>query len=351
MSDRLEVYLRCFNAVVKTLIEEGQSTWELRQGDTLRRSLLELVDLRFGPGGWDTDKHIEQTQAEDEVTRELDVVINGPDWTQRLEKYTADQTLFARCPELLLRIKNGEMLSAEGVEQLRDSDLVKVPGGWGRLDPDLPPALFKWAKETFRTLFVRLDPRCSPTTEPGVPLKKATVRPVRPDWWKNLSLKNHEKDGGHYVLERRLDDSRAGLQENYEYAQGLRTLELFTKRCNRGNLSMMFEELMEVKTPPGTLIGRCVHFDTDALPGTDCSAAKLNHLDLAINVYFGESVQRRRNRKLSDGIEKDASTRTHLLRIEGAPFPSSVEFLHQFFKSSTLLNDWMKGQLNGYTDP
>ena len=78
--------------------------------------------------------------------------------------------------------------------------------------------------------------------------------------------------------------------------------------------------------------------------GTDAACAPLNHLDLAINMYFDGAASRRRVQTLSGGRVEDASVRTHLLRIDGAPFSSCVEFARQFFQSNVLLSEWIGDQ-------
>ncbi|MSP92530.1 MAG: hypothetical protein EXR79_12140 [Myxococcales bacterium] len=106
----------------------------------------------------------------------------------------------------------------------------------------------------------------------------------------------------------------------------VRTLEVHAGRDNDGNLTMMLEELVEERCGR-RMVGRCIHLDTNCRPGTAADAAPLNHLDLAINVYIGDAMRRRKARRLCDhGKVEDASFRTHLFRVDGAPFASIAEF-------------------------
>jgi hypothetical protein len=226
-----------------------------------------------------------------------------------------------------------------------DGSAERVPDGWGRLDAFLPPELLRWAEGTFSDapMFIRLDPWFVAREQPAEAMREAAVRPA-------LALRNRERDAGHYVLQEPLAASPATASEYWEYhLRGVRSLEVHAKRSN-GNLSMMIEELTDDRRPDGRLVGRCIHLDTDAIAGTEVGAAPLNHLDLAISIYFGPAAARRKTMKLSDGMVEDATVRTHLFRVEGIPFSSSVEFARQFFRSTVLLAEWTRDQFRGSAD-
>lgn len=73
----------------------------------------------------------------------------------------------------------------------------------------------------------------------------------------------------------------------------------------------------------GFMVARCIHLDTLDPAGTPLDQVELQHLDLAINVYRGEHRAARFAQTLRAGKVQDASFRTHLFRIERAPFASA----------------------------
>ena len=120
---------------------------------------------------------------------------------------------------------------------------------------------------------------------PSQRLWERVVIPANPKWWRTLGLYAGETDGGVYELENALPGD---ITRFWEYrVRGVRRLE--SSATKRSNLSMMVEELTETADH---LLGRCIHLDTDALPGTDFDGAAVNHLDLAMNVYEGARAHR-----------------------------------------------------------
>lgn len=106
----------------------------------------------------------------------------------------------------------------------------------------------------------------------------------------------------------------------------------------------MIEELTHIDNN-GLVFGRMIHLDTDALFGSDFKDAKLNHLDLAINIYQHETAKNRLEENLAYGNKtSDATYRTHLLRVENIPFKSLFAYVSYFLKSQTLMQEWFKDQ-------
>lgn len=59
--------------------------------------------------------------------------------------------------------------------------------------------------------------------------------------------------------------------------------------------------------------------------------------------YFDDDANMRLNQHLRDGdTVQNATHRTHILRIEGIPFPSIFKLAHSFFKSRTLTDEWIE---------
>ena len=361
--DPIAEYLIELADTAQRFVERGATATGIMRRDAKTTAVPELVNLRvqfltpqdraraagFLATGCFSEMAGDERIAAFVVCFELDDEISKLDVRRRFQRYDIDQPLFKQCPKLWSDIRDDELVSIRNVHHLGRSGLVELPGGWGRLDAFLTPELLRWAQAEFPDVstYVRLDPWFAEPEQPPEPLREAAVRPARPGWWTTLALRNREGDGGHYVLQDSVQPSPATRDEYWEYhVRGVRSFEVHAKRDSSGNLSMMLEEVAEARTSNGTLIGRCVHLDTDALPGTDQHAAPLNHLDLAINVYFDDATTRRKETRLCDGRVEDASVRTHLLRVEGVPFAAIAEFARQFFHSSVLLQEWMRDQFS-----
>ncbi|MFO0680521.1 MAG: hypothetical protein U0234_00655 [Sandaracinus sp.] len=360
--DEADQYFERLGALADTLVGEGRTGSDLAQRNmdrfedvklvALRRALLSSQDRAHVSGylatGLFSAMEQEDRLAAFTVVIELDEEVTRRDLTRRFKRYEDTQPLFQLSPALWESARKTELIPATMFRHLRRSGLVEVHGGgWARLDPLLPPELLVWTQATFpaASLFVRLDPYFFSSSMPAEPLKEAAVRPSRPDWWKDLSLRAREKDGGHYELQPPVELTGATLDQYWEYnVRCVRSLEVYAERDKTENLSMMIEELSQERRA-ARMMGRCIHLDTDAEPGSPASTATLNHLDLAINVYLDEAAARRKPMRLSDGKVEDASTRTHLLRIESVPFAATAEFVRQFFQSTVLFDEWARDQL------
>jgi hypothetical protein len=84
--------------------------------------------------------------------------------------------------------------------------------------------------------------------------------------------------------------------------------------------------------------------DTDAAVGTTANKAILNHLDLAVNWYPDAAGKVRLSERLDQGMVTDATTRSHLLRVENIPFAAFFEITTAFFTSQVLLREWLSHQ-------
>jgi len=104
---------------------------------------------------------------------------------------------------------------------------------------------------------------------------------------------------------------------------------------------MMIEELPRGDDQAGVMVARCIHLDTRAAVGTPMADARLQHLDLAINVYLDDDRTRRMSGTLQTGRVQDATFRTHLLRVENVPFPALFGFAEMFLTSSHLRSEWL----------
>jgi hypothetical protein len=174
-------------------------------------------------------------------------------------------------------------------------------------------------------------------------LQEAIIRPINPNWWKNLKVYEGKKDG--LALELLPPSTpKEGLESWWEYhVKGIRRLEMSVERRKSGNLSVMIEELTRPVGSHEEVVGLCVHMDTDSAVGTAARDARLNHLDLALQWYRGADGEARLNQRLDAGMVQTA-TRSHLLRVEDIPFTALFEITSAFFASRVLVREWLSAQ-------
>lgn len=259
------------------------------------------------------------------------------------EEYHTGQTLFQRYPYLFDFIRDPErkkeIISSTGLRQVDEGSIVEHKSGLAYLSSYLNPKVvaFSFRCTGNRPLFVRLDPHRVPGSLADQILCENVVRPADPRWIHELNLRKNQTTGSRYDLDQQ--------QDPWGYlARGVRRLEVFAKREPNGRFSMMVEELAERPRQP-FLLGRCIHLDTFAYPGTAFEDVVLDHIDLAINVYRGDARETRLNQNLAElGKVVDAVPRTHLLRMDQAPFMMLFAFAWLFFVSGPLVAEWTHDQ-------
>lgn len=178
-------------------------------------------------------------------------------------------------------------------------------------------------------------------------LEHGVKKPIDPKHVHKFYLqKGHT--GGHYTF----DYMNPKFENHREYVQsfnvcgtslvGSQGLEVIVNERN-SDMSMMLEEL--VKETDNTLIGYGVHLDILEAIGRDLTQLKINHLDLAVNVYENDDISRRLANNLCNGKKvAKASYRTHILRIENIPFFDMLQIISIFMKSKCLVMDWIDDQ-------
>lgn len=240
-----------------------------------------------------------------------------------------------------------ELLSLEVFKSDCESEIIENSGLYYKLHPFLNPYIVWWSKQLFPSanIFVRVDHRMVWRNKPKKSLNEEVLVPANPSWWKKLQLYKSQRTGASYYIE--APDNAANNQKKYweYYVDKIRTMQLSASRNSSGNLSMMFEEISEYYMDSGILMGLCIHLDSDSPYGTSNTEAQLNHLDLAINFYEGDAVKRRMNTDLSKGKVEDATFRTHLFRIENIPFNAVIAYVVLFFKSKSLVREWLNEQI------
>ena len=261
----------------------------------------------------------------------------------RCEPYQIGQPLFAGRTQLLERVRESELVPVDCISSIDDDGVVEVDGVFARLDPMLPPGIVRFLRQRCPSapLYVRLDPTIAWNARPLQHLVETVLSPADPNWWKNLALHPRTSTGGTYSLEAP-EKPCDNIEAFWEYhIEGFRRVETSASRRTPDYLTIMLEELEESGS---LLMGRCVHMDTTAVKGTSPADARLQHADLALNVYQADAIERRLGDQLRDGIVADASFRTHLLRLEDAPVELVLPLTVLFFRSRSLLRDLISNQ-------
>jgi hypothetical protein len=111
--------------------------------------------------------------------------------------------------------------------------------------------------------------------------------------------------------------------------RGIRCLEVRVERREDDYLTMMLEELPRPDAANDLMVGRSIHLDTRNPVGTPLDQVELSHLDLAINVYKGQTRQARFDQTLQTGNEN-------------ARFLSLFQFCEMFFRSRMLVSEWVQ---------
>ena len=316
---------------------------------SFRRSFLgsketEEVTAYLSIGFFTTYTGIERTTCF-VICFELDEIAIKKSWRMRCEGYTHQHPLFTAVPGLLEYIHNDELIDFSVLKQINGSEILQVNKHYTLIDAALNPMIATWTKETFsrERIYIRVNPFQVYNYQPPQRLFESVLMPANPNWWKNLTIHNRAKEGASYVLDDCMPDEDP-LKYWELHIKRIKRLEVIAKRTNSGNLSMMIEEITDIDKN-GLLFGRCIHLDTDAPFGTAFEDSLLNHLDLAVNIYEGETAKKRLLDNLAQGqVTTDASYRTHLLKIEKIPFKALFAFVTSFLRSKTLVNEWFQDQ-------
>lgn len=280
---------------------------------------------------------------------ELEQAISRAKLKGRFAEYSAEQPLFADCKGLWAFVRQRQ--GGGGVRDLIDSKafgpsgipgVLAFGGRFVRIEPELHPTILDWAEQTFKApCFVRVDPTRTYSTPPRPLLLEEIMVPADPKWWKHLDLHRSKQTACKYALPEPSTPNPLGPFWDY-HVKKIRYLEAGAGRKGNDNLSMMVEELAVSREDDGLVLGRCIHLDSDDPRGTPFNEAKVNHIDLAMNVYVEAAASLRLESILKDKV--DATFRTHLLRLEGVPFTALLDVARLFFVSKTLLAEWLDNQ-------
>lgn len=202
-------------------------------------------------------------------------------------------------------------------------------------------------------LYIRLDPYIISEKAPPLSLEEEFIQPPNPYWIERLIIHPDQHEGSELFLPPYTVDDIQGDEwkrlQWWEYQmRGIRKLQIVANMKNEGNkkhFSMSLEELSVEAIGDGMLIGRMIHLDAMESYDTPFDQVRLNHLDLAINIYTENSIDERMNSTLTKGKRiTDATYRTHLMRADDIMFSDLLEIAQIFFQSKTMVKEWIDTQ-------
>ncbi|KLV18243.1 hypothetical protein [Bacillus anthracis] len=281
------------------------------------------------------------------------------------EKYNETQPIFQAEPKLLDYIRKSQTGKLDHeLLQLKAIDFKPIPHHPNYrtcklnnsflqtsryLDSRIPRYLIdKYGTEK---IHIRLEPYYINNHRPKFNLTEEFLQPPNPKWLKDLKMHHNQKEGCQIFVPELTPsdlqgDSKKIKQFNEYHKLKLRKLETIANMRNENgkkHFSMSLEELSEEKNE--ILIGRMIHLDALDSYDTPFDEIKLNHLDLAINVYTDTKKVERLDCSLSEGgVVTSASYRTHLIRIDDIMFSELIHIASLFFKSETMVDEWISTQ-------
>lgn len=298
-----------------------------------------------------------------------DVFLRSKEYHARLsfEKYHSEQPMFKKFPELLNELRekpNGskdlELIKLSAIDYRPTSNhpnhrTCKYKDHFlfvnSYLDSRIPRYLID--KYGIGDIYIRVEPYIVSDKEPPLPLRKAFLRPPNPKWIERLKIYPGRSEGCEIFLPELNvedignDEKRFNQYEEYNFKK-IRRLETNASMKNeekRKHFSMSLEELSEESLSEGMLIGRMIHLDAIDSYDIPFNEIRLNHLDLAINIYKDEQLtERMRGSLASGGVVADASYRTHLIRVDNIMFSDLLNIVRLFFKSETMVEEWIDKQ-------
>jgi hypothetical protein len=265
---------------------------------------------------------------------------------RRCSPYSRGDALFHAYPHLFDTLLNDELIPLSEVPRRRGAGHVAVGSHFAAIDGAVTPELLDWVTDTFPTLpkWIRLDAHSLWDKCPMRTVREAIIVPTRPEWWRDLSVINRTNFHARHDLFP-VTPSPQTVLEFWDYeVRHIRRLEVNVARDGRGTLSLLIEELSHIDPATQQLLGYCLHLDTVDPVGTSFAASTLLHLDLAINLYECQRAAEREAATLRDGVNVEATSRTHIFRINNVPFTSLPGFCRRFFRAASLADEYLHAQ-------
>lgn len=231
-----------------------------------------------------------------------------------------------------------------------DDEIIKIDGKYFRTDRGINTETIRLLKQSFSEfpgakLWLRLASNEIYNKKPLKLLFEEAIIPANRTWWKQLKI--YHNDTGQKAVYQNIDIT---LPENYDrywdkMVRRIDKLQIEWHRKSSDLLTMMMEELPEMAVGEDKFKSSLLlHLTCRNKVGDAFEDATIEHIDGALNVYFGDSIALRGQSELSDKI--DANPRTHLFRLENIPLVALLPLAYSFFKAKTLVKDWFKDQFN-----
>ncbi len=361
------------------LIKEMKNNIQFKDFIVFRQKFLtnsERNSLLFSNLSRMIDDGEEETMVIIAIAKDIHSISNKMFSRKKFEQYHLQQNVFKEYPELFeeLRLKSNNNKDFELVK-LNAINYDPIPNnpehGYFKyknhylfidsyLDSRIPRFLIdNYGKDE---IYIRIDPYSMSKTVPLLPKKAEFSRPPNPKWARILRIFPGKPEGSKLYLptadeiEELYKDHPEIRKKKYWESEmkKIRKLEIIASMKNESktkHFSMSLEELSEESIADGKLIGRMIHLDALDAYEMPFEKIKLNHLDLAINVYTDGAIKERMNTSLdSGGVITDASYRTHLIRIDNIMFSDLLKIARLFFKSETMVEEWIDTQFEFLKD-
>lgn len=277
---------------------------------------------------------------ESEYQRRLNNEIN------RCREYEGDEPIFDNPDIKNNRVK--DLINYRIFRRKPLSNTFKVGDSWGYFDSRIPAQIYEWIDKCFKDspCRIRVEPDGLYQSQPRQMLIECVIYPPHYQWWKIMSIYKGQTAGSVYQL---LGNDIGNYIDYHDYnILNIRRLEVSETRKEHNNISMMIEELQEerfnLNPNKKYVVGRMIYLDSNAAIGVNYKDAIINHIDLAYNLYIDNIADDRLNSYLHNGQVTPANFRTHILRIENIPFESLFKIADSFFKSKTLLSEWLSNE-------
>lgn len=283
-----------------------------------------------------------------EYQRELKRIISS------CHSYSAENPVFEHTDLWRYINRKQDLVDFSKLSLIKNSNVARVGNKWIYIDPRIPLQYIVWLRKCFKNNhpMVRIDPDNVYSSMPPQALIECLVLPPQYRWWEKFS-RSERHNGSRYDLLPEIDNTITARIEYERY--NVRRLETSATWRENDYFNMLMEEISEINNPADStqhyLFGRMIHLDSkDDIDNASIDNLILNHIDIAINIYE-ESADERMQQSLSNGNKiVRADYRTHLLRVENVPFKTLFKFAESFFRSKTLVAQWLETEFENIKD-
>jgi len=149
------------------------------------------IELGFGYfAGYDGDMKIAAYSALFDLEDELSVI----NLRKKCVPYSKSQVLFQQIPDLWNKVRvsgdrDPELINISGMKWDETGQLALFKNKKAKLNDYLLSGIVVWLRTRYdnNKLFARLDPH-NASSDLAPSLNEAVVRPIDPEWWKDLSI-------------------------------------------------------------------------------------------------------------------------------------------------------------------